>query len=145
MKPKEHVKLSKQEQVTLEQMLNKGHQSNRVTRRVMALLALNRGQSYTEVAQTVGVTKQTVSIWAQNYHENGLTSLPDKPKPGRPKKIFSVDEAKITALACSTPPAGYSQWSLRLLAEHAVELIEADSISYGEVRRILKKMNLNRT
>jgi transposase len=96
-------------------------------------------------AQTVGVTKQTVSIWAANYRENGLVFLTDKPKSGRPKKISSVDEAKITALACSKPPEGYSQWSLRLLADQAVELIEADSISYSEVRRILKKTNSSRT
>jgi transposase len=111
----------------------------------LALLELNRGQTYTAVAQTVGVTKQAVSIWAANYRASGLDCLSDKQRSGRPKKILSVDEAKITALACSRPPEGYSQWSLRLLADHAVELIEAESISYSGVRRILKKTNSSRT
>lgn len=145
MSKKEHIHLSDTDHAYLKELTSKGKIPVRTYRRAFALLELHRGQTYTAVAQTVGVTKQAVSIWAANYRENGLVFLTDKPKSGRPKKISSVDEAKITALACSDPPAGYSQWSLRLLADHAVELIEADSISYSEVRRILKKTNSSRT
>ena len=142
MKKKEHVKLSEPDQLYLEELLSKGNLPVKTYRRGQALLFLNQGETYTAVGQRLGVTKQTVSTWAKEYKENGLDFLTDKPRPGRPKKILSVDEAKITALACSEPPEGYSQWSLRLLAEHAVELIEADAISYSGVRRILKKTNL---
>lgn len=145
MKKKEHVKLSESDQLYLEELLSKGNSSAKTYRRAQALLFLNQGETYTAVGQRLGVTKQSVSIWAKQYRENGLDFLTDKPRPGRPKKILSVDEAKITALACSDPPAGYSQWSLRLLAEYAVELVEAESISYSGVRRILKKMNSNHT
>lgn len=141
MSKKEHIQLSEADQSTLNKLISQGNQSAKAYRRAFALLELNRGQTYTAVAQTVGVTKQSVSIWAGKYREGGLDFLTDKQRSGRPKKILSVDEAKITALACSDPPEGYAKWSLRLLADHAVELIEADSISYGEVRRILKKTN----
>ena len=145
MSNKKHIQLSEADHAYLKDLTSKGKIPARTYRRAFALLELNRGQTYTAVAQAVGVTKQAVSIWAANYRETGLTFLTDKPRSGRPKKILSVDEAKITALACSDPPEGYSQWSLRLLADHAVELIEADSISYSEVRRILKKTNSSRT
>lgn len=145
MKKKEHVKLSESDQLYLEELLSKGNSSAKTYRRAQALMFLNQGETYTAVGQRLGVTKQSVSIWAKQYRDKGLAFLTDKPRPGRPKKILSVDEAKITALACSDPPEGYSQWSLRLLAEHAVELVEADSISYSGVRRILKKMNSNHT
>ena len=141
MSKKEHIQLREADHTYLKELTRKGQIPARTYRRAFALLELNRGQTYTAVAQAVGVTKQAVSIWA----ENGLVFLTDKPKSGRPKKITSVDEAKIIALACSDPPEGYSQWSLRLLADHAVELIEADSISYSEVRRILKKTNSSLT
>lgn len=145
MSKKEHIQLSEADQSTLNKLISQGNQSAKAYRRAFALLELNRGQTYTAVAQTVGVTKQSVSIWAGKYREGGLDFLTDKQRSGRPKKILSVDEAKITALACSDPPEGYAKWSLRLLADHAVELIEADSISYGEVRRILKKTNSSPT
>lgn len=145
MSKKKHVQLSDPDFTYLQDLLGQGNLQARTYRRASALLALNQGQTYTAVAQTLGVTKQTVSIWASRYQENGLLFLQDKPRKGRPKKILSVDEAKITALACSDPPAGYSQWSLRLLAEHAVELIEGDTISYSGVRRILKKTNSSLT
>lgn len=138
---KQHVTLSETDHTFLKELLHEGKLPARTYRRALALLELNRGQSYTAVAQTVGVTKQSVSIWAAAYRASGLAFLTDKHRSGRPKKLLSVDEAKITALACSEPPPGYSQWSLRLLADHAVELIEAESISYSGVRRILKKTN----
>ena len=43
------------------------------------------------------------------------------------------------ALSCGEPPAGHAQWSLRLLADQAVELGYIDSVSHETVRRVLKK------
>lgn len=145
MSKKEHVQLSEADHKYLEGLLSKGKLAAKTYRRAFALLELNRGYTYTHVSKTVSVTIQSLSKLAKNYKENGLACLTDKPRSGRPKKILSVDEAAITALACSDPPEGYAKWSLRLLADHAVELIEADSISYGEVRRILKKTNSSLT
>jgi hypothetical protein len=48
-------------------------------------------------------------------------------------------EAHLIALACSNPPAGQARWSLRLLADHLVELQIVDTISYETVRQVLKK------
>jgi len=67
--------------------------------------------------------------------------LNDKPRPGRPIGLSGEDRAKITALACSDPPAGYARWSLRLLADKVVELEIVESISFKQVGNILKKMN----
>ena len=47
-------------------------------------------------------------------------------------------EAHIVALSCSEPPKGFSRWSLRLLADKAVELNYVDNISYETVRRVKK-------
>jgi hypothetical protein len=50
-------------------------------------------------------------------------------------------EAHLIALSCSEPPEGQAQWSLRLLADKAVELGYVESVSYETVRRVLKKRN----
>ena len=53
-------------------------------------------------------------------------------------------EAHLVALSCGDPPKGFARWSLRLLAERAVELEYIDSVSYETVRRVLKKTKSNR-
>jgi hypothetical protein len=57
----------------------------------------------------------------------------------RPKVLDGTQEAKIIALRLGPPPAGFANWSLRLLAERVVELEIAPAISYETVRRTLKK------
>jgi putative transposase len=138
---KEYVQLSEEERTYLQNLLKKGSLPAQTYKRALALLELDRGRTFTEVAQIVGAVIQTVSGWAQKYKESGLAFLTDKPRPGRPNVIDGLQRAKITALACSDPPAGYERWSLRLLADKAVELELVESISYGEVRHILKKTN----
>jgi len=142
---KEHVKLSDADRAYLENLLKKGSLLATKYKRVLALLELDRGRTFTEVAQIVGVTNQTTSTWATKYKETGLEFLTDRPRPGRPTLIDGLQRAKITALACSDPPEGYDRWSLRLLADKAVEIELVESISYGEVHLILKKMNLSLT
>ena len=142
---KEHVKLSEEDRTYLENLLKKGSLPAQKYKRALALLELDRGRTFTEVAKIVGVTKQTASTWATKYKETGLEFLTDKPRPGRPTLIDGLQRAKITALACSDPPEGYERWSLRLLADKAVELELVEAISYGEVHLILKKTNSSPT
>jgi putative transposase len=111
----------------------------------VALLELDRGQTYSRVAEIVGVTLASVSNLAGNYRKDGLGSLQDKPRSGRPIEIDGKVRAKITALACSDPPEGYGQWSLRLLAEKAVELAYCEHVSHNTVKEILKKTNSSLT
>ncbi|MEN6519889.1 MAG: helix-turn-helix domain-containing protein, partial [Armatimonadota bacterium] len=70
----------------------------------------------------------------------GLESaLYDKPRPGAAPKITGDIEARITMLACSKPPEGHARWTLRLLADKAVELEYIDSISHTAISERLKK------
>lgn len=138
---KQHVQLSDVHRADLQNLVAKGRLPASTYKRALALLELDRGRTFTEVAQIVGVTVQTASIWADKYRQIGLDFLTDKPRPGRPPVYDATKQAKVTALACSDPPEGYQRWSLRLLADKAVELGLVDAISYGEVRLILKKTN----
>ena len=136
---KQHVQLSESNRTYLEDLLRKGELPVKIYRRALALLELNRGKTYTAVAETVEVTNITVSTWSKKYREVGLTMLTDQPRSGRPLEIDGAQRAKVTALACSDPPEGYARWSLRLLAEKVVELGYVDHISHTQVGDILKK------
>jgi hypothetical protein len=59
--------------------------------------------------------------------------------PPRPKSLDGKQEAEIIALRLGDPPAGFANWSLRLLADQAVALEIVESISRETVRKTLKK------
>jgi transposase len=141
MMKKQHVKLNDADREFLENLISQGELTAKTYRRALALLELNRGQTYTVVSKTLQVTQTTLSTWAKKYQENGLQVLTDKPRSGRPIEIDGNQRAKITALACSDPPEGHAEWNLRLLADKAVELGYCESLSHTSVRRILKKTN----
>lgn len=136
-----HVQLTETDRWYLEAMTSKGETKAKVYRRALGLLELDRGKTYTEVSEIIQVSIATLSGWAASYAENGLQVLSDKPRSGRPVEIDGKQRAKITALACSPPPEGYGQWSLRLIAEQVVELGYCEHISHTEVADILKKTN----
>ena len=136
---KQHVQLSQSDREYLETLTRQGEQTAKAYRRAFALLELDRGRTYIEVSETLQVKIQTLSDWARKYSERGLEVLQDQPRSGRPTEIDGTQRAKVTALACSTPPEGYAQWSLRLLADRAVELGYCDHISHTAVGEVLKK------
>ena len=141
MKKKQHIQLRDEDREFLEALISKGELKAKAYRRALGLLELDRGQTYTAVSKILQVTIPTISGWAGKYRENGLQVLQDQPRSGRPVEIDGNQRAKITALACSEPPEGYAQWSLRLLANKVVELGYCERISHTEVREILKKTN----
>lgn len=141
----QHLHLSPADKDHLVSLLRKGNLSSKVFKRATCLLELDRGQSLTAVAATLNVTHKTVASWRDGYRNSGLQILNDKPRSGRPVEIDGPLRAKITALACSEPPEGYSRWSLRLLADKAVELQFVQELSHSYAGEILKKTNSNRT
>jgi putative transposase len=138
---KRHLKLRAKDKKELEALLSKGSLPVKVFKRATALLELDRGKSFGAVAETVGVCYQSVSSWCSAYKEAQLSMLWDAPRCGRPVEIDGEQRAKITALACSNPPEGYARWSLRLLADKAVELGYSEHLSHNEAGKILKKMS----
>ena len=71
-----------------------------------------------------------------------LDVLHETPRSGRPIKIDSRVEAKVTMIACSDPPEGYGRWTLHMIADKLVQLEVIETISHESVRRTLKKNKL---
>jgi transposase len=140
---KAHVHLTAEDLAFINELLSKGNLPVRKQRRAIGLRALHRGKTYQEVANLLNMSYRAVHAWGKKYQLEGLNFLDDKPRCGRPAEISGEAKAKITALACSKPPKGYQRWSLRLLADRAVELNLVDHISHNEVGKILKKTNYN--
>jgi hypothetical protein len=72
-------------------------------------------------------------------------SFKKRENPTNPPIVTGEKEARLIALACGTPPEGYSRWTVRLLADKAVELDIFPHISRETIRTVLKKQSLNLT
>ena len=137
--------LSPADREQLQQVLRKGSLAVKTFKRATGLLDMDRGCSPDDIAATLNVSIRTLSNWRKSYRDRGLGMLEDQARPGRPLLIDGLQRAKVTSLACSEPPEGYSRWSLRLLADKAVELELVESLSFRHAARILKKTNSNPT
>jgi transposase len=145
------VTLESEERHALEAMTRKGsHQSIKV---VNALVLLNCDQGPSnpdrrkgeDVADILRISLRRIDRVKKRFVEDGLDVALGSRQGRRSyqRKADGAFEARLIALSCSEPPAGYSQWSLRLLADRSVELAYIDSVSYETVRRILKKTKSN--
>jgi transposase len=142
---KPHIKLTDEERDQLKTLLSKGKLAAKVFKRATALLELDRGQTLSAVAKTLGVSYPTVLSWRNKYQTKKLQCLYDAPRSGRPIEIDGEARAKITALACTPAPEGHARWKLNMLADKAVELKYCEHLSGTHVGTLLKKTNSNRT
>ena len=140
------IKLSTDERSSLTTILRRGTTPARVQTRARVLDLLHRRHHPSEIAATFGVSVQTIFNLKRRYLAEGLdAALIDKPRSGQPRRIDGAARAKITALACSAAPLGHARWTLRLLADKAIELGFCDQISHSTVKAVLKKTLSNRT
>lgn len=127
-------------------ILTKKETSAREQTRARILDLLARQEHPRQIADLLDVGIATVYNIQKRFLENGFkAALGEKPRSGKPSVIKPEEKARITALACSDAPSGHARWTLRLLADKAVEMEYIGSISHTEVGRILKKTHSLRT
>jgi putative transposase len=138
--------LSADELGSLTALHARGSAPARTLTRARVLDLLHQGQHPRQIAETLRLSVATIYNIKRRYLAGGLDqALYDQPRPGKPSTIDGSARAHITALACSTAPEGHARWTLRLLADQAVELGIVEQISHTAVRHILKKTSCNRT
>jgi transposase len=99
------------------------------------------------IAEAIEVSADTVARVRERFVEQGLEAALVRKKQDKPSRERTLDgraEAKLIALACSSPPNGRHEWTMQLLADCLVELKIVESISDETVRRTLKKTNSSR-
>lgn len=128
------------------QILTKKETSAREQTRARILDLLAREEHPAGIAKLLDVGIATVYNIQKRFLAEGFeAALTDKPRSGKPSVIKPEAKARITALACSDAPSGHARWTLRLLADKAVEMNFIESVSHTEVGRILKKTLSDRT
>ena len=153
MSPRYRVTLTKEERKELESMTRRGKTHARRFIHARALLLCDAGAdgpawNVSDVATALGVTSRAIEHLKKRFVEDGFeAALERKPREKPPREVTfdGAFEARLIALACSDAPDGRRRWTVRLLADKAVELSFAASVSHMTVQRVLKKTNLSLT
>lgn len=144
------ISLTEEERTELETMLAKGKAAARKLTHARILLKADSspgGPNWTDVriSEALEVDVSTVT----NVREHFVLESFDVALQGhstrnhRQRRIDGECEARLIAALCGPAPEGYARWSLRLLADKAVELKIIDSpISYETVRQTLQENEL---
>jgi hypothetical protein len=146
---KYRVTLQKEERNRLEAIAQKGSHKSQKVLNALVLLNCDEGQFQDrpirneEVASVLRISMRKIDRVKKRFVEEGFETALTGRRQERvyEKKADGDFEAHLVALSCTTPPEGFARWSLRLLADRAVELRYVDSISYETIRRLLKKRN----
>lgn len=147
MNKKYIVTLTETETASLKELISTRSSKSSVVLNAQILLAANvtkENLTDIQIAQRYHVKPLRVQRTRQKFVLHGLSIALNGLKRGPQKSRIKIDgdvEAHIVQLACSEVPDGYNKWTLRLLADKAVELEFISSISHESVRQVLKKRN----
>ena len=147
MAPRYRVTLTKEERKELKGISTKGKRAARTVLYARALLLLDAGEYgqrwiVANVSEASGTTPRSLEHLKKRFVEEGLSAAIERKtrvKPPREIQFGGEFEAKLIALACSEAPEGRARWTMRLLAEHMVELKMVPSVSPMTVCNVLKK------
>lgn len=145
------VSLSALERAFLQQTIAAGTAPARVTRRARVLLKADTGADGpgwedAVIAEATEVSIPTIERLRKRAVTDGVAAaIRDRPHPPRGGKLDGAQEARLTALACSPPPAGQKRWTLALLTAGFAQLDGGATVSDETVRQILKKTNCRLT
>lgn len=142
------VVLSTDEREWLTRVVRTGAHPAQEVRRSRILLELDASQGVPagrrEIAERVGVNPQTITDVARVYAERDgdvVATIQRRKRltPPVESKVTGEVEARVIALACSTPPDGYTRWSLRLLEKHVALVADIPDLDHSTIGKLLKK------
>jgi transposase len=145
------VRLDADERERLQRLVRAGRAAAyRIRHANMLLMADADGPGWKDrqIAEGLGVSVGQVEQLRKRLVEQGLEACLERKKQERPRVEPRFDgeaEAKLIALACGKAPEGRGRWSLRLLADKAVELRIVESTCHETVRQVLQKTRSSRT
>jgi hypothetical protein len=146
MNKKYIVRLLSKEREQLEGIVKKLSGNSEKVRRAQILLKTDTdGPNWPDekIVDAFGCRTRTIEKLRKRLVTEGFEVAIERKKrkdPPVPKKLDGDQEAKIIATRLGAPPAGYANWSLRLLTDQVIALEIVESISYESIRQTLKKM-----
>ena len=126
-RPTVAIELTDEERTTLQRYIRRRTASQQLVLRSQIVLGCARGLTNTEVAESMGVNKNTVTTWRRRFAEKRLDGLHDAPRPGAPRSIGDDKIEEVIVQTLESTPKGATHWSTRQMAKHVG--IGRDSVS----------------
>ncbi|HEY7356311.1 MAG TPA: helix-turn-helix domain-containing protein [Ktedonobacterales bacterium] len=138
------VTLTPQDQAILRAFIQQAKANGRTLTRARVLLKASEGWSDADLVRAFDVDQTTVRRVRQRFQQGGLPAvLAEQHQTRRRQALTGEQAAHLIAIACTPAPAGHDHWTIRLLADKAVELGFVASIAKDTIHRLLKKTNSN--
>jgi transposase len=139
---KAKLSLSETERSEAQRFVRQGKANARTLTRAWVLLKLADGWDEAKIAETFAISQATVKNVAHRFAKGGLDRvLHDTVQQRRRQALTGQQAAHLIAITCSPAPDGHDHWTVRLLANKAVELGIVEKISPITIHQLLKKMN----
>jgi hypothetical protein len=145
MKKKYIVRLSAEERDLLKVIVKKLKGSSQKVQRAQILLKADiDGPNWNDkkIAEAFGCRTKTVENVRERLVTKGFeVTLNGKVplEPPRSKLLSGEQEAALIAMRLGATPAGYGNWTLKLLQNQMIALEIVDTISHETIRKTLKK------
>ena len=134
------LKLSEEDRSIIEGIRSKGLHQAREVNRAHVLSCLDRDMPEAQIMAVLGIGRTAVWRARAAYLQGGVDlAVLDVERSGRPRQYDTNAEARVIALACSTPPKGHQRWTMVELERAARQEPGMQSVSRETVRRMLKK------
>ena len=138
------VTLTLDDQAALRTFLQQAKANGRTLTRARILLKAGEGWSNAELMRAFDVSEYTVRRVRRRFQQGGLEAVLQEHHQTRRRHALTGEQAAhLIAIACTPAPAGHDHWTIRLLADKAVELGFVESIAKDTIHRLLKKTNSN--
>src|SRR6266446_8463949 len=129
------VSLSQEQQDELERFARSRTLAARLVERARIVVRAAAGLDNQEIAEEMGLCRQTVGRWRERFTTSGMDSLEDRPRSGRPARIQLPAIDEIVRLTTQSTPVAATHWSTRTLAP----VVE---VSHSTVARIWRAHGL---
>lgn len=137
------VRLTRSQRSKLQELTSKGDVGARVLKRARVLLLLADGWAPSDVPSGAGCGEATVRRTRRRFAEAGLeAALYESPRPGGTPRLSSKEQARIVAMVCGPPPEGRARWTVRLIAEEAVDRGLCPQVGRETIRLTLRDHDL---
>jgi transposase len=110
------IELSVQEHAQLEAWSRRRTSAQALAQRSRIVLAAAEGRTNTEIAERVGVSRNTAAMWRSRFAEHRLDGLVDEPRPGRPRTISDEQVDAVITKTLESEPRNATHWSTRSMA-----------------------------
>ncbi len=124
------IQLTSAQQDELERDANSRTVAVRAMERAKIILG-SAGKAKREIAEKLGIARQTVRRWEKRFLQQGTKGLEDAPRSGRPRRITPEQTAQIVQKTTQETPADATHWSTRSLAQ----VVNVSPSSVGRIWR----------